>query len=345
MRESVKQDRVNKLDIKIAVTGCGTWGRNLVRNFYNLEALYSVCDMDKCSLDKVSEEYEGVKCLCDFVEIIANDEINGVVIATPSHTHYPLAKKALMAGKHVYVEKPIATNSKEAMELMEIADEKGLVLMVGHLLLYHPAVNRIKQLIRDGALGKITYLQSDRLNVNFFRNDRSVLWDLAPHDLSMAAYVLGKAPLNVEAASGCSVNNDGIIDITHIDVRFEEDIHVHISDSWIHPLKRVVLLVRGTDATIVFDDSNNEKIFELYDNRTTEKRLIECPDYIEIEPLKLECQHFISCIQKRTKPRSDGLNGYETVKILEEAEKMMLGSQYGKISNIKLASSRKKQRT
>lgn len=333
------------MDTKIAVTGCGTWGRNLVRNFYNLEALYSVCDMDTSLLNKVSDEYEGVKCICDFNEVITDDEINGVIIATPSHTHYPLAKKALMAGKHVYIEKPISTNSKEAMELMEIADEKGLVLMVGHLLLYHPAVNRIKQLIRDGALGKVTYLQSDRLNVNFFRNDRSVLWDLAPHDLSMAAYVLGKTPLNVEAASGCSVNNDGIIDITHIDIRFEADIHVHISDSWIHPLKHVVLLVRGTDATIVFDDSNNEKIFELYDNRTTEKRLIECPDYIEIEPLKLECQHFISCIQKRTKPRSDGLNGYETVRILEEAEKMMLGSQYGKISNIKLASSRKKQRT
>jgi len=216
--------------------------------------------------------------------------------------------------------------------------------MVGHLLLYHPVVNRLKQLIKEDVLGKITYVQSDRLNVNFFRNDRSVLWDLAPHDLSMVSYVLDKKPLHVESAVGCSVNNDGIIDITHIDINFEDDIFVHLSDSWIHPAKRVALLVRGTKATAIFDDSYADKKFELYDNRTTEKKLIECPDYIQIEPLKLECQHFLSSVKNKVKPRSDGLNGYETVKILEEAEKIMLGNQYGKISSIKLASSRKKQK-
>lgn len=330
------------MSVNVAVTGCGTWGRNLVRNFYSLESLYSVCDMDSDILCKVNEDYEDVKCICDFDQIIENDEIDGVVIATPSHTHYPLTKKALNAGKHVYVEKPIATSSEEARELMEIADEKGLVLMVGHLLLYHPVVNRLKSLIKDGVLGNIIYVQSDRLNVNFFRNDRSVLWDLTPHDLSMAAYILDKKPINVTNAVGCSVNNDGIIDITHVDVKFEDDTMVHLSDSWIHPLKRVVLLVRGTKATAVFDDSFAEKKFELYDNQTSDKKLIECPDYIQIEPLKLECQHFINSIKNKMKPRSDGLNGYETVKILEEAEKIMLGSHYGKISNIKLASSRKK---
>ncbi len=331
------------MSVKVAVIGCGTWGKNLVRNFYNLESLFSICDMDSDTLCKVTGEYEGVKCICDFEQILQTPEINGVVIATPSHTHYSLTKKALEAGKHVYVEKPIATSSEEARELMELADEKGLVLMVGHLLLYHPVVNRLKSIVKDGTLGKITYVQSDRLNVNFFRNDRSVLWDLTPHDLSMAAYILDKKPLQVESAIGCSVNNDGIVDIAHIDIGFEDDILVHLSDSWIHPLKRVVLLVRGTKATAVFDDSFADKKFELYDNQTTEKKLIECPDYIEIEPLKLECQHFLNCIENRIKPRSDGLNGYETVKILEEAEKIMLGSQYGKISSIKLASSRKKQ--
>jgi len=332
------------VSVNVAITGCGTWGRNLVRNFYNLESLHSVCDMDSDILRRVSDEYAGVKCIDNFNEILETEEINGVIIATPSHTHYKLTKKALEAGKHVYTEKPIATTSEEARELMEIADEKGLVLMVGHLLLYHPVINRIKSLINEGVLGKVTYIQSDRLNVNFFRNDRSVLWDLAPHDLSMAAYILGKKPLNVEAASGCSVNNDGIIDITHIDIGFEDDVLVHISDSWIHPLKRVILLVRGTKATAIFDDSFAEKKFELYDNSGTEKKLIDCPDYIDIEPLKLECRHFLSCIENRVKSRTDGLNGYETVKILEDAEKIMLGSQYGKISSIKLASSRKKQK-
>jgi len=329
-------------DVKIAVLGCGVWGKNLVRNFYNLEALHSVCDMDSETLCAVSSQYNGVKCMCDFDEVLATPEIKGVVIATPSHTHYKLVKKALEAGKHVYVEKPIATHSREAKELNELADQKGLVLMVGHLLLYHPVVARLKSLISEGALGEIKYLQSDRLNVNFFRNDRSVLWDLTPHDLSMAAYVLGKNPLNVQSAVGSSVNNDGIVDIIHIDINFEDDVLVHLSDSWIHPVKRVVLMVRGTLATAVFDDTLNEDKLVLYDNFSQEKRIVEVPDYLEIEPLKLECRHFISCIENKIKPRSDGLNGYEVVKILEEAEKIMLGSQYNSIADIKLVSSRTK---
>ncbi len=331
------------MSIKVAVIGCGTWGKNLVRNFYNLEALYSVCDIDSGLICSVAEEYEGVKCICDLDELLETDEIKGVVIATPSHTHYPLVKKALMAGKDVYVEKPIATNSEEARELMNYAEEQGLVLMVGHLLLYHPAVNRLKSLIKGGVLGEITYLQSDRLNVNFFRNDRNVLWDLAPHDLSMAGYVLDRKPLNVKSAVGYSVNNDDIVDITHIDVNFEDDIPVHLSDSWIHPVKRVVLMVRGTKATAVLDDTIPGKKLMIYENQTPDKRIVETPDYIEIEPLKLECQHFLNCIKTRIKSRTDGINGYETVKILEDAEKIMLGNKYSKISNIKLASSRRKR--
>lgn len=331
------------MNIKVAVLGCGTWGKNLVRNFYNLESLYSVCDIDSELLCKTAEEYDGVKCLCDFDEILENEEINGVVIATPSHTHYPLVKKALYAGKDVYVEKPISTNSEEAKELMDYAEQKGLVLMVGHLLLYHPAVNRLKSLIQDDVLGDITYLQSDRLNINFFRNDRNVLWDLAPHDLSMAGYLLDKKPIKILSAIGFSANNDEIIDITHIDVDFEGDIPVHLSDSWIHPVKRVALMVRGTKATAVLDDTVTSQKLEIYDNFSPARRLIECPDYIEIEPLKLECQHFLNCIKNRVKPRTDGLNGFEIVKILEEAEKLMLGNKYSKISDIKLASSRKKR--
>lgn len=329
--------------VKVSVLGCGVWGRNLVRNFYNLEALHSVCDMDSDTLCAVSSHYKGVKCVSDFDDVLKMEEIKGVVIATPSHTHYKLVKKALEAGKNVYVEKPIATNSCEAQELNEIAEEKGLVLMVGHLLLYHSAVTRLKSLIKEGVLGDIKYVQSDRLNVNFFRNDRSVMWDLTPHDLSMAAYVLDKKPLSVQSAVGCSVNNDGIIDICHIDINFEDDILVHLSDSWIHPIKRVALIVRGTGATAVLDDTLSENKLVVYDNFSQEKRIVETPDYIEIEPLKLECQHFLSCIENKIKPRSDGLNGYEVVKILEDAEKIMLGNKYNKISDIKLVSSRTKQ--
>ena len=168
---------------KIAVIGCGVWGRNIVRNFYNLNVLDIVCDLDESNLEKVKEQYPGVKVTKDFNDIINNEEITSVAVVTPSHTHYKVVKAVLEAGKNVYVEKPISTVAQEARDLSELAHEKGLVLMVGHLLLYHPAVNRLKMLIEEGTLGEIVYAQSDRLNVNFHKNDRSVMWDLAPHDV------------------------------------------------------------------------------------------------------------------------------------------------------------------
>src|SRR5574344_1519477 len=201
---------------KVAVIGCGVWGRNIVRNFYNLGALKIVCDIDDENLKKVTEQYEGVEVTKDYNEIINDPEITAVAVVTPSHMHYKVVKAMLMAGKHVYVEKPISTVAQEAKDLMELATEKGLTLMVGHLLLYHPAVNRLKMLIDEGVLGDIVYAQSDRLNVNYFKNDRSVMWDLAPHDVSMLSYVTGKKPLKVISAFGCSSEKNNIMDITHI---------------------------------------------------------------------------------------------------------------------------------
>jgi len=179
----------------VAVIGCGIWGRNLVRNFYNLGFLHSVCDLDPENLALVAAEYPKINTTGDFESIINSKEINAVVIATPSHTHYKLVKTVLNSGKHVYVEKPIATIAQEAKELTELASDSELVLMVGHLLLYHPVVNRLKTLISEGVLGEVKYVQSDRLNINYFKNDKSVMWDLAPHDLSMISYVTGKAAL------------------------------------------------------------------------------------------------------------------------------------------------------
>ena len=330
------------MSIKIAVVGCGLWGKNLVRNFYNLGSLYSGCDLDPEILNNISNEYPGINFTNNLDDLLNSKEIDGIAIATPSHTHYGLVKKALAAGKHIYVEKPIATSSEEANDLNELANSKELVLMVGHLLLYHPAVNRLRTLIAEGVLGKITYAQSDRLNINFYKNDRSVMWDLAPHDVSMMSYALDSIPVSVKSAVGVSANNDGIMDITHIDINFENDIIGHISNSWIHPLKRVMLLVRGTKATAVLDDTESSNKLHIYDNYSPDNRIVEYPEYIEIEPLKLECQHFISCIENKMKPRSDGDNGYQVVRILEEAEKIMLGSQYNRIHNLKLAPSRRK---
>lgn len=312
---------------KIAVIGFGLWGRNIVRNFYNLNVLEMVCDLDDASLKTVQEQFPGVKVTKDFNDIINDKNITGVAVVTPSHTHFKMVKAMLDAGKNVYVEKPISTVAEEARVLTELADEKGLVLMVGHLLLYHPAVNRLKMLIEEGVLGELVYAQSDRLNVNYHKNDRSVMWDLAPHDLSMIAYATGKAPLRVISAVGCSSDRNEIMDITHLTIEFEGGMIGQISDSWITPQKHVTLMVRGTKATAIFDDTLPTNKLKVYDNFIPANTQDFPLDYLEIEPLKLECQHFVNCCLSGQKARSDGENGYTVTKILEEAEKLMLGSK------------------
>ncbi len=328
---------------KIAVLGCGLWGRNIVRNFYNLNALGMVCDLDDDNIAKVKEQYPGIKTTKDFHDILNSKEITGVVVVTPSHTHFKFVKAMLEAGKHVYVEKPISTVAQEARDLTDLADSKGLVLMVGHLLLYHPAVNRLKMLVEEGALGDIVYSQSDRLNINYFKNDRSVMWDLAPHDVSMISYVLGKNPQHVISAIGCSSDGNDIMDITHIGIKMEGGAVAHITDSWITPKKHVQLLVRGTKKTAILDDTVPEHKLTIYDNfKAGSSENIQL-DYLEIEPLKLECQHFISCCETGKKARSDGENGFIVVSILEEAEKIMLGDRAKNLDHVDFALSRTKK--
>ena len=328
---------------RIAVIGCGVWGRNIVRNFYNLNVLEIVCDLDESNLQKVREQYAGVKTTNDFNDIINNPEITSVAVVTPSHTHFKVVKAMLEAGKNVYVEKPISTVAQEAKDLTELAHEKGLVLMVGHLLLYHPAVNRLKMLIEEGVLGDIVYAQSDRLNVNFFKNDRSVMWDLAPHDVSMMSYVTGKSPERIISAVGCSSEQNDIMDITHITIEFEDGMVGQISDSWITPKKHVQLLVRGTKATAILDDTVPENKLVIYDNFKKDISQNISLDYLEIEPLKLECQHFISCCETGKKARSDGDNGFMVTAILEQAEKTMLGDRRKKLDEVDFALSRTKK--
>ncbi len=328
---------------KIAVIGTGVWGRNIVRNFYNLNVLDVVCDLDESNLAKVREQYPGVKTTKDFNEIINNPEITAVAVVTPSHTHFKVVKAMLEAGKNVYVEKPISTVAQEAKDLTELAHEKGLVLMVGHLLLYHPAVNRLKMLIEEGVLGDIVYAQSDRLNVNFFKNDRSVMWDLAPHDVSMMSYVTGKDPVRVISAVGCSSERNDIMDITHITIEFQDGMVGQISDSWITPKKHVQLLVRGTKATAILDDTVQEDKLVIYDNYKKDTLQNISLDYLEIEPLKLECQHFISCCETGKKARSDGDNGFMVTAILEQAEKVMLGDRRKNLDEVNFALSRTKK--
>ena len=327
----------------VAVIGCGLWGRNVVRNFYNLNALHTVCDLDAENRKNLKEQYPDVNIIENSDEIFNNPEIDAVAVVTPSHTHYKIVKRAIEAGKHVYVEKPISTVAAEAKDLDEFARENNKVLMVGHLLMYHPVVNRLRMLIAEGALGEIKYVQSDRLNINYFKNDRSVMWDLAPHDLSMTSYILGKEPVKVISAVGASSEGNNIMDITHLTIEYEGGTIAQLSDSWIHPQKRVNLLVRGTKAAAVFDDTLMENKLQIFESSSPNVSKVESLDYIEIEPLKLECQHFLNCIEQGRSARSDGSNGFNVVKILEDAEKMMMGEKLDDLNEVNFVLSRTKK--
>ncbi|MEM0952305.1 MAG: Gfo/Idh/MocA family oxidoreductase [Cyanobacteria bacterium P01_H01_bin.74] len=307
----------------VCVIGAGNWGKNLVRNFESLGVLHSVCDLNTQLLDTLKQEFPDLVCSTTFSSVFDNPLIKGVVIATPSHTHYNLCKEALLKGKHVYVEKPIATTVKQTQELVSLAKSVNQVLMVGHLLLYHPAINRLKQLIDAGTLGQIKSISSDRLNTNPRRPDKSVLWDLAPHDVSILNYLTGAVPETVVSSLGYKSAEDNLVDDVHLDLLFPGKVAGHIHVSWVHPVKQVRLIVRGTEKTALMDDTLSENKLQLFnpDDMNTPKQVF--PDYLIVEPLRIECQHFINCMRYGYNPRSDGDNGYNVVHVLESAEQVM----------------------
>lgn len=307
----------------IALVGCGSWGKNLARNLFNIGVLSTVCDVDPKVLDWVRRTYSA-NVTISYSDLISDPKIDGIVIATPTHTHYALARLALLAGKNVYVEKPLARGYMQAQELNHLAGVKGLTLMVGHLLVYHPAVNCLRELIFKGELGEIRFLNSDRRNFNQqARRDNNVIWDLAPHDISMMSYILGLEPIGTVNACGWSTNNDGVIDVAHLDLNFPGEVPAHIHNSWIDPQKQVLLTVNGSKKTAVLNDIRTQNKLELYYIEPDGTVSIESVNYSEEEPLRLECEHFVNCIETNEAPRSDGTSGYQVVKILEEAEQKM----------------------
>jgi UDP-2-acetamido-3-amino-2,3-dideoxy-glucuronate N-acetyltransferase len=319
---------------QIAVLGCGHWGKNLIRNFHYLGHLTMACDLNRESLAAVHQQFPEVLVTTQLADVLANPSIAGVVVATPSATHFSICQQVLQAGKHCYVEKPMATRADDTQTLLDLAKATDRVLMVGHLLLYHPAVYRLQTLIADGELGDIKYIQSDRLNFNPNRQDANVLWDLAPHDLSMIGSVLQANPVQVLSASGQRTGADNRVDVAHLEVLFQSIQYpnrqwtAHIHNSWIHPFKQVKLLVRGSLKTAVIDDTlpdNKLQIFTPPTAPTASNGLASAPlnQYLSIEPLKLECQHFIHCIKTGQTPKTDGLNGYHVVNVLEAAEKLL----------------------
>ncbi len=314
----------------IAVVGCGQWGKNLVRNLAELGVLRLACDADSTRLAALRERLQDVKLTTSFAEVVKDDDVAGVVIATPASSHYALAKEALLAGKDVFVEKPLALKVSEGRDLVELAEKKSRILMVGHLLRYHPAVVKLKALIDEGKLGRLYYMYSNRLNLGRFRIEENILWSFAPHDISAVLYLLGESPIQVSAHGGSYLNH-GIPDVTVTTMEFRSGVKGHIFVSWLHPYKEQKLIVVGDRRMVVFDDMEPERKLVLL-NQTVEwvERLpvprmeeAEPVPFSKEEPLRAECKHFIECIQTRRQPDTDGEEGVRVLEILEACQESL----------------------
>lgn len=334
----------NQRTIGIGQVGVGYWGKNLLRNFSslpNVEVLLA-CDQSTDILDRVTQQHPQVPTTSRLEDVLSHPDIDGVVIATQTPQHFEMAKAALKAGKHVFVEKPMAQSIQEAEELVMLAEANDLRLMVGHLLLYHPAFRYVEDLIQEGTLGEIYYLYSTRVNLGIVRQRENALESLAPHDLSVALQFLNKKPIAV-SAQGHAYLQPGVEDVVFATVFFEDGALAHLHTSWLDPHKMRKVTVVGSKKMAVIDDVEaNEKV-RLYDKGVDiEHAGARYTNYAEAmairtgditlpripmkEPLRLECQHFIDCIRTGATPRSDGRNGLAVVRILEAAQKSLAES-------------------
>lgn len=328
----------------IGLIGLGYWGKNILRNLYDLGVLHTACDLDPRIITRQRSEFPNVRYSTSFDEVLGNSDIVAVAIATPAATHYELVKRSLLAGKDVFVEKPLSLTVKEGEELVRLAEKEKKVLMVGHVLQYHPSVIRLKELISTGDIGKIQYIYSNRLNIGRFRTEENILWSFAPHDVSVILMLLEEEPIRVSAFGGDYLN-EGIYDTTLTMLEFKNGVKGHIFVSWLHPYKEQKLIVVGSKAMAVFDDISKEKLFlyphkiEWMDGKIPFARK---EDYSVItveneEPLKQELKHFIECVVQRKKPKTDGHEGIRVLKVLEDAEKAICNNRE-RVSNTNLKS-------
>lgn len=314
--------------MKIAIIGCGYWGKNLVRNFSELGVLHAVCDASAELAEKMANDYD-VKAFT--LDEVMQSDVDGVVIAAPAALHASLTERALKAGKHVFVEKPLSLKVDEAQKLCDLATEKKLHLMVGHLLQYHPAFLELKRMIAKGDLGKLHYIYSNRLNLGKFRTEENILWSFAPHDISMILSLAGGLPQSVYATGACHLNPK-IHDVTTTHLNFSNGIQAHVFVSWLHPFKEQKLVIVGERGMAVFDDRLEwgEKL-SLYPHQVDWVDGMPQPNKADMkavqldiaEPLKLECQHFINSIAENTTPRTDGHEGLRVLQVLDAAQQAL----------------------
>ena len=325
--------------LNIAVIGCGYWGPNLIRNFNSLSDcnVKIACDLDKSRLDHMQSLYPAIQTTAAFDDVINDKEIDIITIATPVRFHYEMAKKSLAAGKHTFIEKPMASSAAECRELIAMAEEMDLKIIIGHTFIYSPPVRKIKEIIGSGSLGEIQYISARRLNLGLFQTDINVTWDLAPHDISIILYVLGKAPLSVNCQGKAHVNPD-IEDVTSMTLNFANGGFATIQSSWLDPNKIREMTFVGSNRMLVYNDLEPSEAIKIYDKR------VETPPYYDTfaefhysyhygdmyspylkqyEPLKRECQHFLDCIKTGENPESSGYDGLQVIQILEAASESL----------------------
>lgn len=323
--------------VNLGVIGYGYWGPNIVRNFSGHQdcKVVAVCDKNPAALARVLTKHPNVRLMTESDDIVRSSEIDAVAIVTPVSYHYDLAKKALENGKHVFVEKPFTATSAQAEELVELAERKSLQIMVDHTFLFTGAVRKIKQLVEDGTLGPLYYYDSTRVNLGLFQHDVNVLWDLAPHDLSIMDYLVGLEPDLVVATGSAHVNC--LEDVAHLTVYFPNNVLAHINVNWLSPVKVRTTLVGGQKKMLVWNDLDPAEKVRVYDKGAdvktdlgVHKLLVSyrsgdmwAPKVEELEALHLETRYFLDCVKNGTKPFNDGQAGLRVVRILEAAEQSL----------------------
>jgi len=338
------QERGNQM-VNIGVAGCGYWGPKHIRVCHEMtEAnLSMVCDLDAKKLQQVRIQYPGVETTNSYTDFLKNG-IDAVVIATPVNSHFQLAKQALLNDKHVMIEKPMTSNTREALELVELAEKRNLVLMVGHTYQFHPAVDYLKELINRGELGQVYSIDADRLNLGLFRPDVNVIWDLAPHDISILLTLVDDIPVAV-SARGTHHIDPGVCDIAYLEVLFANGTMGHIHVSWLHPRKIRQITIVGSQKMAVYDDVSETEKIHIYDkgvavpnngngNGNGQNQFsawppnyrygdVVIPFISNSEPLRVESSHFVKCIVEGSRPRSDGRIGLAVTSVLEASDKSL----------------------
>jgi predicted dehydrogenase len=327
--------------VKMGIIGCGYWGPNLIRNFIDNphSDVVMIADLKKERLGQLNISYPHIKTTENYRDLFGQD-LDAVAIATPPSTHYQIARECMQQGLSVLVEKPMAINSLHAEELIEIAKADDLVLMVGHTFEYNAAVHSMKKLIDEGELGQIYYLDAARLNLGLFSRDLNVLWDLAPHDISILLYLMGKLPVSVSAQGTRCVFSE-IHDVVYVNLMFPNNVLAHIHVSWLDPCKVRRVTVVGSKKMAVYNDIESLEKIKIYDKG------VETPDYTNnygefqfsyrygdilipnirfVEPLKVECQHFLDSILNHQQPLSSGQDGLNVVKVIEAAQKSLMNN-------------------